>query len=79
MSWQALKDHLIQSAAAAALLGGGSLVVTNTIDVGKQESRIARLEKIDDRLEDLQKNVADTRETVIRLETRMENPREQSH
>jgi len=72
MDWGALKDRLFEAAAAAALLGSGAQVVGNTVDIAKQDTRLARVEKLDERLENIQQNVAETRETVVRLETKLE-------
>jgi ribosomal protein L13E len=72
MDWGPLKDRLIEAAAAAALLGGGATVVGHSVDIARQDARIERVEKLDERLEEIQKDVATTREAVIRLETKLE-------
>jgi ribosomal protein L13E len=72
MDWTALKDRLIEAAAAAALLGGGAQLVGNSVDIARQDTRLERVERLDERLEDIQRDVAETRETVVRLETKME-------
>lgn len=73
MDWAALKERLIEAVAAAALLGGGAQLVSNTVDNATQDTRIERLEKLDERLDDIATDVSETRETVVRLETKMEN------
>lgn len=72
MDFGSLKERLIEAAAAAALLGGGSQIVTNSIDLAKHDTRIERLEGVDERLDKMATDLATTRETVIRLETKME-------
>lgn len=72
MDWSALKDRLIEAVAAAALLGGGAQLVSNTVDIGKQETRIERIEELDNKIEKMADDVAETRETVVRLETKLE-------
>lgn len=72
MDWALLKDRLVEAAAAAALLGGGATVVGHSVDIARQDARLERVEKLDERLEDIQKDVAATRETVARLETKLE-------
>lgn len=62
----------MEAAAAAALLGGGAQVVSTTVDVAKHDTRLERVEKIDARMEDIQKEVSETREAVVRLETKLE-------
>lgn len=76
MEWSALKERLIEAAAAAALLGGGAQLVGNTVDLAKQDARIEAAEA-DDRLilqqlGDIQDEVSETREAVARLEAKME-------
>lgn len=73
MGFEHLKERLIEAAAAAALLGGGAQVIGNTVDIAKQDTRVERLEGVDARLEKIQQDLATTRETVVRLETYMEN------
>jgi hypothetical protein len=69
----AIKDRLIEAVAAAALLGGGAQIITNTVDNAKQDTRIERVEKVDERLEQMQDDLTVTREAVVRLEAKMEN------
>lgn len=66
-----LKDRLIEAAAAAALLGGGAQLVSNTVDLAKHDARVANLEKLDERLDKIQSDVSMTREAVVRLETKI--------
>lgn len=73
MDWSALKDRLIEAAAAAALLGGGAQLIGNTVELGKQETRVERLERMDERLDEIADDVAETRETVVRLEAKLED------
>lgn len=72
MDWSVLKDRLIEAAAAAALLGGGAQLVSNTVGIAQQETRVERLEKLDERLDKIADDVTKTRETVVRLETKLE-------
>lgn len=67
-----IKERLIEAAAAAALLGGGAQVIGNTVDIAKQDTRVERLEGVDARLEKIQEDLATTRETVVRLEVKLE-------
>jgi hypothetical protein len=64
-----LKDHLIQAAATAALLGGGTAVVSNKINDARQDQQITQAAVI---LPEIQKDVKATREAVIRLEAKQE-------
>lgn len=72
MTWDSIREHVVQSIAAAALLGGGALVFNGTIENAKQDARLERVEKQDARLENIEKNVSETREAVARLEAKME-------
>lgn len=67
-----LKERLIEAVAAAALLGGGAQLINTTVENAKQDTRIERLETVDDRLEAIQDDLSTTRETVVRLETKLE-------
>nr|WP_294850020.1 hypothetical protein [uncultured Sphingomonas sp.] len=60
-----LKDHLIQAAATAALLATGATVVSSKIDNARQD---VQLEAAMRALPEIQKDVKETREVVIRLE-----------
>lgn len=71
MTWENLRDHVLQSVAAAALLGGGSLLINNSVGLARQDTRLERLERVDERLDSIQKDVAETRETVARLEAQV--------
>ena len=68
----ALKERLIEAVAAAALLGGGAQLIGNTVQIAKQDTRVERLEELDEKLEVMADDVAETREAVIRLETKLE-------
>lgn len=72
MPFAALRDRLIEAAAAAALLGGGAQLVSNTVDIATQDTRIARVESMDAKLDDIQREISETRESVVRLETKLE-------
>lgn len=72
MTWDSIRDHVVQSIAAAAILGGGALVFNGTVDNAKQDARIERVERMDARLESIEKNVSETRESVARLEAKLE-------
>ena len=73
MDWGDLKFRLIEATAAAALLGGGAQVVNNSVEQARIETRVERLEKLDERLVDIQRDVSTTRETVARLEAKLED------
>ena len=72
MDLTALKERLIEAVAAAALLGGGAQLIGNTVQIAKQDTRVERLEELDEKLEVMADDVAETREAVIRLETKLE-------
>ncbi len=72
MVWNSLKDRLIEATAAATILGGGATVVSHSVDIARQDARLERVEKLDARLESIEKNVSETRESVARLEAKLE-------
>lgn len=69
LSLAALKDHLMSAAATAALLGTGTAVVTSTITNARQDVQLEAAMKA---LPEIQKDVKETREVVIRLEAKQE-------
>lgn len=73
MDWSVLKERLIEAVAAASLLGGGGMVITNAVNDAKQDTRIEQIEELGPKLDKIADDVAETRETVARLETKMEN------
>ena len=75
MDLSALKDHLIQAVAAAALLGGGAALVDAKVDNARQDEQLKAASEI---LPEIQKDVRETRDAVIRLEAKGER-REQSN
>lgn len=67
-----VKDHLFNAVATAAVLGGGAAVIQNKVDLAKHDERIARIEKLDESMDKLADELAETRETLARVETRQE-------
>lgn len=68
ISAAALKDHLMTALATAALLGGGGMLVTHEVDLGRHDERIERIEALDDSIDGLTKELASTREQLVRVE-----------
>lgn len=67
-----VKDHLFNAVATAAVLGGGAAVIQNKVDLAKHDERIARIEKLDESMDKLADELAETRETLARVEARQE-------
>ena len=57
MDLSALKDHLIQAVAAAALLGGGAALVDAKVDNARQDEQLKAASEI---LPEIQKDVRET-------------------
>jgi hypothetical protein len=72
MIWSALRDHIVQVVAGAAILGGGSVLVTNHIEVARHDERIKTIETIPETLEEIKKAQALTNERLISIETKLE-------
>lgn len=72
MDFGAIKDRLFEAAATAVLLGGGAQVMSLTAEQARQSARIENVERIDDHIEGIRKDVSETREAVVRLETKLE-------
>lgn len=69
LSLGALKDHLLQAIATAAVLGGGATLISTKVDNARQDQQLDALTKT---LPEIQKDVRATREGVIRLEAKQE-------
>jgi len=67
-----LKDHLVNAVATAAVLGGGAAIIQNKVDLAKHDERITRIEKLDESMDKLADELAETRETLARVEARQE-------
>ncbi|WP_152524699.1 hypothetical protein [Novosphingobium lindaniclasticum] len=67
-----LRDHLLPAVATAAVLGGGASIIQTKVDVAKHDERISRIEKLDATMDKLTGELAETRETLARVEARQE-------
>ena len=72
VSLSALKDHLVTAGASAMLLGGSATLITTKIDIARHDERITRIEKLDETMTSLSKEMAATREALARVEARQE-------
>jgi hypothetical protein len=72
MIWSNLRDHIVQVVAGAALLGGGSFVVSNNIEIARHDERIKTIETIPETLAEIQKAQAVTNERLMAIETKLE-------
>lgn len=72
MIWSNLRDHIVQVVAGAALLGGGSFVVSNNIELARHDERIKTVESIPETLLEIQKAQALTNERLTAIETKLE-------
>lgn len=72
MIWSNLRDHIVQVVAGAALLGGGSFVVSNNIEIARHDERIKTIETIPETLAEIQKSQALTNERLTAIETKLE-------
>lgn len=72
VSLSALKDHLVTAGASAALLGGAAALIGTKVDIARHDERITRIEKLDESMVSLSKEMASTREALARVEARQE-------
>lgn len=70
MNLSALRDHLVNAAAATALIGGGATVVSTATKVAVHEERISKLEELNHNVEGLREDLGKTREELIRSTAR---------
>jgi hypothetical protein len=70
-----VKDHLFNAVATAAVLGGGATIIQNRVTLAQHDTRIERIEKLDESMEKLADELAVTRETLARVEARQEKTR----
>lgn len=71
-----LKDHLINAVAAAAVLGGGSTIVLNKLDIARHDERISQVERLGTNIEGLRGELRETSRKLDRLDGRLEAERE---
>jgi CO/xanthine dehydrogenase FAD-binding subunit len=64
---------LVYALATAAVLGGGSTVLTNWKTNGEQDIRIIRLEQLDEKLDETNKNLAEVDRELGILNERLRN------
>lgn len=72
MTWSAIRDHLLQVIAGAAVLGGGGMLVTNQVSLARQDERIKTIETIPATLDEIKKAQATTNERLMAIETKLE-------
>lgn len=72
MTWLAIRDHLFQVIAGAAVLGGGGMLVTNQVSLARQDERIKTIEAIPATLDEIKKAQATTNERLMAIETKLE-------
>lgn len=72
MTWSAIRDHLFQVIAGAAVLGGGGMLVTNQVSLARQDERIKTIEAIPATLDEIKKAQATTNERLAAIETKLE-------
>lgn len=68
----ALKEHLINAVAAAAVLGIGSITFSNSTAVARHDERIRRIESVGEKIDGLRDDLGATREQLQRLDARLE-------
>jgi hypothetical protein len=72
ISAAALKDHLIQALATAALLGGGATVIQSKVDNARQDTELASQRQAMEAIPEIQKDVRATREDIAAMKARQE-------
>lgn len=72
ISAAALKDHLIQAIATAALLGGGATIIDSKVDNARQDTELAAQREALRALPEIQKDVRATREDVAAMKATQE-------
>lgn len=72
MTLRDIRDHLIQAAGAALLIGGGATIIQTKVDVARHDERITRIEELDKSMDRLSEEVAKTREELARVSAKQE-------
>ena len=67
-----LKTALIQAAAGALLIGGSTTVVQSRVDIARIDERLTRIERLDTTMQTLSRDLAQTREELVRVQARQE-------
>lgn len=68
VSLETFKDHLINVVAGAAILGGAAAIVDNKVDTARLDQRLIAVEKLNNNVETLTRELALTREQLARME-----------
>jgi hypothetical protein len=63
-----LKEHLVTALATTAMLGASTALVSHEVELGRQDERIARIEKLDDSMDELSKEMVETRLVVAKMQ-----------
>lgn len=58
--------------ATAAVLGGGATLIQDRVQLAQHETRLTRIEKLDDTMVKLTDELAETRLTLARVEAKQE-------
>lgn len=72
LDFASLKEHLVTALATTAMLGAGSALVSHQVELGRQDERIARIEKLDDSIDQLSKEMTETRLALAKMEGQQE-------
>lgn len=67
-----LKDYLIQAVAGATVIAAGASLVGDKVELARHDERIQRIEKLDESIDGLRKDLTDTREQLARIDTKLE-------
>lgn len=67
-----IKTHLIQAGATALLVGGSAAVVQTKVDIARIDERVNRIERLDESMTTLARELATTREELARVSARQE-------
>lgn len=73
MTWAALRDHIVQAIAGAALLGGGVVLIDSKVENARQDERIKVVEAMPEKLDKIIEGQLTTNERLTKIETRLED------
>ena len=66
--FSSLKEHLVTALATTAMLGAGTALVSHQVDLGRHDERITRIEQLDDSMDELSKEMVETRLAVAKMQ-----------
>lgn len=70
-----LKEYIINAVAATVAVGAGGAIITNKVEIARHDERIQRIEKLDDKMDNLSERLDRFSVDIARVQTKQEDDR----